>query len=206
MEEEKTKLAAEIAQLKAAPVKNDPEERATTSTPSATREPEKDLEAAQAEVERMKKRVDNAERELEYTRGAYQNASQAANDLGNENRELAVRIKGLEHKASENLLTIHKVNVENQVKQLIKANDELAVVLRERESEIDRLREEMRVLKTRRETRQSSVPKSPRMGVMSPRARMQGGLSRGSSPVQLEAGLQMFGQQAGNGRWGHLRD
>ena len=206
LEEEKTKLAAEISELKAAPAKCESEQRSTTAEAVEPTEPEKALEEARAEVQRIKKRVDNAERDLEYTREAYQNASQAASDLGNENRELVVHLKDLEHKASENLLEVHRVNVDNRVKALARANDNLAVVLKEREGEIDRLREEVRVFKTRRETRQSSVPKSPRMGVMSPRARMQGGLSRGSSPVPLEAGLQMFGQQAGNGRWGHLRD
>ena len=184
-------------------------EQATATEPAAPAEPthpEKDWEAAQTEVLRIKKRVENAERDLEYTREAYQNASQAASDLGNENRELAVRISDLEHRASENLLAVHKANVENQVKELVRANDEVAVTLREREAEIDRLREEVKAFKARRETRQASVPRSPRMGVMSPRARMPGGLSRGSSPVPLEAGLQMFGQQGGNGRWGHLRD
>lgn len=209
LEVEKAKLAAEVAELKAAPPANPAGEQATTTEPTVPAEPtdlEKDREAAQAEVLRIKKRVENAERDLEYTREAYQNASQAASDLGNENRELAVRVKDLEHRASENLLAVHKANVENQIRELVRANDEVAVTLREREAEIDRLREEVKAFKGRRETRQASVPRSPRMGVMSPRARMPGGLSRGSSPVPLEAGLQMFGQQGGNGRWGHLRD
>lgn len=206
LEEEKSKLASEVAELKAAPAKDSAEDKTATVEPPEASSPEKDIEAARAEVQRITKRLENAERDLEYTREAYQNASHAASDLGNENRDLAGRIKDLEHRASENLLAIHKVNIENQIKVHIRAAKELEVVLREREGEIDRLREELRAYKMRRETRQSSVPRSPRMGVMSPRARMPGGASRGSSPAPLDGGLQMFGQQAGNGRWGHLRD
>lgn len=145
------------------------------------------------------------ERELGFTRDAYQTASHAASDLGNENRELVARNKDLEHRASDNLRQIHEANNRVQVEEYLRVQDELEVQLREREMEIERLREELKALKMRRETRQSSVPRSPRMGVMSPRAGR--GASRGSSPALDSPGLPIFGQQGGNNsRWGHLRD
>lgn len=207
LDEEKAKLVDEVAELKAAATRGASGEQPTAAEPAESSGPEGDLEASRAEVQRLKKRVENAERDLEYTRDVYQTASRAAGDLGNENRNLEARIKDLDHRASENLLAVHKMNVENQVTELVRTTDELLVTLREREAEIDRLREELKTYKMRRETRQSSVPRSPRMGVMSPRARgVGGGVSRGSSPAPLEAGLQMFPQQVGNGRWGHLKD
>lgn len=159
-------------------------------------------------MQRVKKQVEAMERELDYTREAYQTASQAASDLGNENRELATRNKDLEHRASDNLRRIHEASGQAQVAEYLRVQDELEVQMREREAEIERLREDIKAMKMRRETRQSSVPRSPRMGVMSPRAGGgRGAASRGSSPALDSPGLPIFGQQGGNNsRWGHLRD
>ncbi|SPN97601.1 uncharacterized protein DNG_01113 [Cephalotrichum gorgonifer] len=203
-EEEKAKLVAELVEIKAAPAPavREPGQgpTAAASEPAAASDLEKALEASEADIERYKKRYENSERDHDYTRQAYQNASRSAEELANENRELAAQVKDLTHKASENLRAIHETNVKSQVSALGRVNDELAVTLKEREWELDRLREELKVYKARRETRQSSVPRSPRMGVMSPRTgrAVQGGASRGSSPVQLETPQ--------NHRWQHLRE
>jgi hypothetical protein len=225
-EEAKSKLSDEVTKLKAAlPQKESTDNPGATeavpySSPS-TKPPQEGQEAnpqdeklkqATVEVQRLTRKVENAERDLDYTRQAYQNASQSASDLGNENRELSARIKDLEHKASENLRQIHETNLRNQIDQLGKINDEQTTTLREREWELDRLRDEVRVLKAaRRETRQSSVPRSPRMGMMSPRTGGRVSASRGSSPAPISEvgsgpGVPLFNQQPGNGRWGHLRD
>ncbi|PKS07946.1 hypothetical protein jhhlp_006558 [Lomentospora prolificans] len=233
LEETKSMLAKEVTQLKSALPPKEPSEPAPTGTTDApaptstsintgtvqeetvSNPGDEQLKKAQAEIQKLAKKVESAERDLDYTRQAYQNASQSASDLGNENRELSAKIRELEHKASDNLRQIHQINLETQVGRLAKLNDEQAATLREREWELDRLRDEVRVLKAaRRETRQASVPRSPHMGMMSPRTAGRavvgagGPTSRGSSPASAvdTTGMQMFGQQPGNGRWGHLRD
>lgn len=248
-QEAKSKLAKELAELKATHASNEPRDgpapaasagaapapatnpataeppeapvAGTLPEPDSSKPEDERLKQAEVEIQKLTKKVESAERELDYTREAYQNASQSASDLGNENRDLTGRIADLEHKASENLRQIHQINLENQAARLARLNDEQAATLREREWELDRLRDEVRILKAaRRETRQASVPRSPHMGVMSPRAAgramtagaatpgVGGPPSRGSSPAAATdaSGVPLFGQQPGNGRWGHLRD
>ncbi|CAI4213761.1 unnamed protein product [Parascedosporium putredinis] len=225
-QEAKSKLAKELAELKATHASNEPSDGPAPAAlaGAAPRLPRmQQLQSLRKRPRDPEAYEEGGERgaELDYTREAYQNASQSASDLGNENRDLTSRIADLEHKASENLRQIHQINLENQAARLARLNDEQAATLREREWELDRLRDEVRILKAaRRETRQASVPRSPHMGVMSPRAAgravtagaaapgVGGPPSRGSSPAAATdaSGVPLFGQQPGNGRWGHLRD
>ena len=181
---------------------------------------------AQAKIDSLEKKLANKEKELEYTRGVYQSGAQSAVEMQAENAELQARVSELEKKASETLVQVHRTQATSRTREFQRMLEERVNIVREREREIERLREELRAAKNgRRETRQTSVPRSPRLGMMSPRTVGRGGgvvggpASRGTSPAPHTAfeavvaggqagvvGMQFFNPQQGNGRWGHLRD
>jgi len=193
---------------------------------------EKELAEAQEKVQSLEKKIITTERDMEYSRGAYQTASTEASKLGIEKRDLISKITELEKRASENFLKVHKINSRNADEQYYRQLEEKNETIRERERDLERAREELRHIKNgRRETRQASVPRSPRpgAGVMSPRPpRIIGGQGPGSRPTSPPAGAGVFSetggagapnaaasagpgmtfltQPTGNGRWGHLRD
>lgn len=210
---------AEIAKLKDQAVKA----AETTETAASPGSPAQELREALEAKEKLIKKLESSEKELEYIRGVYQNASQRAAEMQAENAELEEQVKELKKKSSETLLEVHRIQAADTVHEFQRMLEEQTHTVREREREIERLREEVRALKNgRRETRQASVPRSPRLGIMSPRtgrAGIGGGgsASRGTSPAPMTAafdaapqgqviGMQFFTQQTGNGRWGHLRD
>ncbi|KIH88019.1 hypothetical protein SPBR_06331 [Sporothrix brasiliensis 5110] len=135
------------------------------------------LKEAQDRVTILERKSSNADNDLSHARRAYQDASNAAADLSAENRNLNARIKELEHRASDNLVKIHEAQNRNESEAARQQWAEAVTMLGERERELEWAREELRVLKnSRRETRQQSVPRSPRLSVMSPRT-----VGRGSS-------------------------
>ncbi|KAK4241274.1 hypothetical protein C8A03DRAFT_41329 [Achaetomium macrosporum] len=181
---------------------------------------------AVATVEKLEKKVRMAENEAEYSRKAYQDASNAHSELDRENQALRGKITDLERRASENLLKIHQIQAQNEMTEVNRQLDELRAMLEDRERELERAKEELKIIKNgRRETRQGSVPRSPRLSVMSPRpGRVIGGAgSRGTSPAPLMSSDGPTGTAApglpnlasnffphavsnNGGRWGHLRD
>lgn len=194
---------------------------------------EEEAAAAQKKAAGLEKKVASHQTDLDYAREAYQTASNAAVDLTADNKELRERIKELELRASENLVLVHRTNRTAEVDQFYNLWLEQQAIAKDRERELERTKEEVRQLRNgRRETRQQSVPRSPRMGVMSPRPpRVQGAgagfgsgggngngggggpSSRGTSPAPgayesapMPPLPTFFGQPSGNGRWGHLRD
>ncbi|KAM0246619.1 hypothetical protein ACHAQJ_010143 [Trichoderma viride] len=197
-------LEATVARLTEEPNASDPQDTPLAKT-------EKLLQETQAKVAVLEKRLENAHKEADYIRSLYQDAGETASGLKSENNQLRSQNEDLGKKASENSVRIHEIQERNTIKIYLEQAAELKVQIREREIELDRAREELRQLKNgRRETRQSSVPRSPRMGMMSPRtiARAYGGpASRGASPAAGASveGMQFYGQQPGNGRWDHLR-
>ncbi|KAK4137637.1 hypothetical protein BT67DRAFT_460186 [Trichocladium antarcticum] len=186
----------------------------------------KERDDAVATIEKLNKKVLAAQNDLEYSRKAYQDASNAHSELSRENAELRTRAADLEQRAGANLVRIHQLHADNERAAVGAQIDELQALLDNRERELDRALVELRALKNgRRETRGSSVPRSPRTaaaaGVMSPRLpgravtgsrgtspALPGGLSSdGSTPVP--SGMTYFqapGAGAAGGRWGHLRD
>lgn len=178
----------------------------------------KELQEAKAKVEALEKKLASSKKDLDYSRDAYQNASTSASEIGIENRELKERIQELEKVAGDNLTRAQQIQSQNESRETLRELDELKAIVKERERELDRLREEVRQLRNgRRETRHPSVPRSPRLGVMSPRvSRSAGGgaHSRGTSPSSYggpdagaaAAGMTFFNQVPGGGRWDHLRD
>ncbi|KAK0727946.1 hypothetical protein B0T26DRAFT_672552 [Lasiosphaeria miniovina] len=174
----------------------------------------KDLEEAQSKAQSLEKKLASAQKETEYSRAAYQDASNSFVELKAENQELRAKVEILAKRADENLVRIHQINADNQVDATRRQTDKLHAIIREREREIERARDELRVIRSgRRETRQVSVPRSPRPGVMSPRpsrAVVGGAGSRGTSPAPFDGAAgpatTVPGMTFNNGRWPHLRD
>lgn len=186
---------------------------------------EQELLETKTKLAALEKRMVTTTNEMEYSRSAYQNASNAHTELSNENSALKRKIAELERKASDNVVAVNQINADQEKKFLSKQNDEYRALIRDRERELEVARAELRHLKSgRRETRQASVPRSPRTttGIMSPRTtvgRRGGGgnavdtaaSSRGNSPAPGNAS-DGNGNGNGNGgmnfnpRWGHLRD
>ncbi|KAI0011058.1 hypothetical protein F4779DRAFT_626738 [Xylariaceae sp. FL0662B] len=187
---------------------------------------EKDLEEHKSKVQSLEKRVALAQSDMNYAKDAYQNASQRATELQAENRVLERRVEELSRKADENIVEINRIQSENEVTELVRMLNEQKTIVREREVELGRVKDELRTLKNgRRETRQNSVPRSPRLsalGVMSPRngarghSNIGGASSRGNSPAPplgvfespggVLPNMSSFNQQSGNNRYSHLRD
>ncbi|KAK1760813.1 citron Rho-interacting kinase [Echria macrotheca] len=199
-------LEAELAEIKAY--------LAGSSNPDAAKlaQAEKALEEAQAKVQTLEKKIVSVQGDAEYCRVAYQDASSGAAELGKENLEQKEKIKELERRASENLLKIHEINAKQAEEATLRQMEDMRAMLENRERELDRTREELQKLKNgRRETRQASIPRSPRTGVMSPRngrgVGSGGSGSRGTSPAPAhdaassaqQAGMT-FLQQPGH-RW-----
>ncbi|KAL2118930.1 hypothetical protein VTJ04DRAFT_5889 [Mycothermus thermophilus] len=141
-----------------------------------------------ATLDKLEKKVQSLQNELDYSRKAYQDASNAHTELSNENKQLRTRVADLERRASENLLRIHQIHAQTEAQEASRIIDELRATLENRERELDRAKEELRLIKnTRRETRQGSVPRSPRTtAMMSPRpsrAAAAAAGSRGTSPA-----------------------
>ena len=207
-------LQATVARLMANP--NGGEEE----TPLARTQ--KLFQEAQDKVQMLEKRLENAHKDADYARSLYQDATMSSGALRGENADLKEQVSDLSKKTEETLGKVHKLQSENVTKQYLRQIRDLKALVREREIELDCTREELRQLKNgRRETRQVSVPRSPRMGLMSPRTGRAaygtgggGSTSRGTSPTPastaegtgLLPGAQFMGQQPGNGRWNHLRD
>ena len=180
---------------------------------------ENKVEELEQLAQKEEKRASNACGDLEFARQQYQNASKAASELGIKNAELEKEKRELEAKASENLRKIHEANTKGQATSLMRQLKEKDLMIRDREAAMQRLEEQLAVLRNgRRETRQSSVPRSPRLGItsMSPRPGVQftsgrtiPGGSRGESPASGPGGAygDAVGLGAGiSGRWGYLRD
>ncbi|KAJ8107981.1 hypothetical protein ONZ43_g6564 [Nemania bipapillata] len=203
-----------------------------SSNPDLVRmaELEKNLSMAKAEVQRLETRTKVMQSDTDYSKNLYQQASQRATELAAENRSYETKIQGLQRKADENIVEVNKVQSRNEVRELAQQVKEQKTMVREHVVELNRVKEELRALKNgRRETRQSSVPRSPRLnslGVMSPRNGTRGpsamggpSSSRGTSPQPPMAvfdgpagsgnGVQnaaLFNQGPGANRFAYLRD
>jgi fumarate hydratase class II len=170
-------------------------------------ENEKLFQETNAKVQVLEKRLETSHKNEEYVRQLYQDATASTSALRAENQTLKEVSEDLKKKASDNLRSIHEINNNNASREYLRQISDLQTRLKDREMELDRAREELRQLKNgRRETRQVSVPRSPRMGMMSPRPGRTafGASSRAGSPVP--AYDNATGVQPGNGRFSHLRD
>ncbi|KAK7954344.1 hypothetical protein PG996_015228 [Apiospora saccharicola] len=186
---------------------------------------EKDLQEATDKLASLEKRLALRDNDYCYLQDRYQEASESAAGLANEKLALERRNEELARKADNNILLINQTQSRNENKELSRQVKEQRTIVREREMELGRVREQLAAYKnTRRETRQSPVPRSPRLGVLSPRnaggsrahshSAVMGTGSRGTSPAAPSGayeggggnGPQFFGQNGGNGRYSHLRE
>lgn len=212
LNEQVEKLKSQLAEARAA--------LADSSNPELVKwaQTERELADARAKIESLEKKINLVQKEAEYSRSAYQDASNRFGELNQENNTLKSNITELERRAGENIVKIHEINARAQQEMDARRWDEMRALLQDREREIALLRDENRHLKnTRRETRGGSVPRSPRTAMMmSPQPR-RGGFaagatpSRGTSPapVSSDGSTPVPGMTylpPGNGRWGHLRD
>lgn len=164
-----------------------------------------DLKAAQEKAASLERQLKTSQDDGSFARARYQDASDKAAALGEENTELKLQVKSLETRANDNIVEIHRINAQRMETDLRQRYENERKVRLDREKEIDRKAEEMRNYKAKfgsRETRGSSVPRSPRVRQMS---------SRNTSPVGD------YGANGGNGngalggslfgpRGAHLRD
>jgi len=174
-----------------------------------------ELITVRKENERLQKRLASLQSEAEYMRGNYQNASSAAADAVNELNELKEENEVLQRKASDNARRIHEIQASNEIKQHLETVEQLEAEMAEKDRELEKKNEELRaLLNGRRQTRGTSVPRSPRMGTMSPGQRpisrvLSGVGSRGNSPAPGD-GAPFRGtfsdalfQPPGSNRWGN---
>ncbi|KAI5918900.1 hypothetical protein F4810DRAFT_548054 [Camillea tinctor] len=169
---------------------------------------EKELEKAKAKAQQLEKQVAIVQNDMEFTKNQYQTASQRAMELSAENRGLEQQIAKLRQRADANIVEVNRIQSRREVKELTRMLQEQRTIVREREAELNHVRDELRIRSSRRETRQSSVPRSPRLSalsVMSPRngsvripSAMGGGSSRGGSPA-YDSGSGGPGGYAGGG-------
>jgi chromosome segregation ATPase len=178
-----------------------------------------ELRAARLDVEKAQKKIGNAQNDMEYMRNNYQKASSAAAEMRNDLDELKSQNAVLSRKASDNAVEIHRIQSKNEIRQYLQIISELEVEKAEVERELEKKSEELRtLLNGRRPTRGTSVPRSPRMGTMSPgqtsrpMARVLGVGSRGNSPAPgNESGFRgpgtfgdaLFAPPGAANRWGN---
>ena len=145
-----------------------------------------------ADKERLEKRVASVQGNFDFTRDAYQKASSHVTELNSEINDLKEENVVLRRQASENRVRISEIQRASEARQREERIEELEALLKDRERELAKKSEELKIKTNgRRETRGTSVPRSPRLGsgAMSPRpqfARTAGG-SRGASPAPGEA-------------------
>lgn len=231
---EKTKLAEENAELKRklAEARDTLMSSENPDIASMTRMQD-ECEKTQEKNAELEKKLSIVEENLEFVRERYQQASNSGAGLSVEKTELERRIEVLDRKADENVFRINQMQAQNETHELARQLREQRHIVRDREAELHRVKEQLGAMRSgRRETRQSSVPRSPRLGslgVMSPRNaagrganqtsnNASGAASRGTSPTAAGAldavagsagaalGPGLFGQNTGNGRYAHLRD
>lgn len=140
---------------------------------SKTAQLERNLEEADAKIAALENKVAHAEKDRAYFSDRYQEASRGTRELISENAELKQEVEDLRRRASDVRVKVNEIQSRREARELARQLAEQKAIVREREAELNRVRDEMRSAKNgRRETRQSSVPRSPRLGslgVMSPR-------------------------------------
>ncbi|KAI0833031.1 hypothetical protein F5Y06DRAFT_301294 [Hypoxylon sp. FL0890] len=176
---------------------------------------EKELERTKSRIQQLEKKVGNTEKDLEYAKNAYQDASKRAAELNGENRVLEQRVEALDRKAKANVVEVNRIYAASESEELLRLLNEQKLTVRDRDAELSRLKDELKTLKeSRRTTRQSSAPHSPRLPAFnSPRngGRGKGGSSsRGTSPAPPPTGVFETGAGSGtpapNNRASHLRE
>lgn len=167
LSEEKQELAAKLQELA----------RSDNPDTTAAAQRELDLASSRENATNLEKQLAFQKKNAEYARSRYQDASDKAASLGEDNTALKSRLAELEKKASDNVVKLRGLSVDAARRDVIRLYEEEKAQRVSAERELERKNEELRGFKSRfggRETRGSSVPRSPRVRQMS---------SRNTSPV-----------------------
>lgn len=185
-EKERVQKALELSQAKATRLSEEKQELATklqelassdNPNKTAAAQRELDLASARENAASLEKQLAFLRKDVEYARSRYQDASDKVASVDEDNTTLKNRVAELEVKASDNVLKLRGLSVDAARKEALRLLKEERERRRSAESELERKNEELRGYKSRfggRETRGSSVPRSPRVRQMS---------SRNTSPV-----------------------
>lgn len=185
-EKERVQKALEISQAKAIKLSEEKQELVTklqelasSDNPDTTAAAQRELDLASAREHAagLEKQLAFHKKDVEYARSRYQDASDKAASLDEDNATLKSRVAELEVKASDNVVKLRGLSVEAARKDALRLLREERERRQSAERELERKNEELRGYKSRfggRETRGSSVPRSPRVRQMS---------SRNTSPV-----------------------
>lgn len=167
--EEKAALETELAAARAA-ISN-------SSVPEAAAlvQAEDKIKSLEEENSKLTKKADSVQNTLNYIQDAYQKQSSHLTELQSELQDLTRENEILKRQASDNKVKIAEIQGKYATEQLNERIDELEAQLRETVRDRDKTKEELRIRTNgRRETRGTSIPRSPAMGnsasgTMSPR-------------------------------------
>lgn len=132
-----------------------------------------------------KKKAD-ADKLAEFVKEQYRQASDAAMNATNDLAAKDAIIADLTRKADDNRVICAQAQAASEKEESDQRISELEALLQDREDELSRKRDELKVRGTRRETRGGSVPRSP---AMVPSPRVTGSRSRAGSPAVGELGV-----------------
>lgn len=176
-----------------------------------------EVDRVHSENEKLNKRLANMQKDLDYMRAQYQNASNAAAESASEAQGVQNLVEELREKADGNRVRVHEIQHGNEIAAHLQTIKELKAEKEDLEREVEKKDAELKaMLNGRRPTRGTSVPRSPRMGgTMSPGpARpigrvIQSSGSRGNSPGPADFNPGRFEAalfQGPTARWGnHLQ-
>ena len=164
---------AELAHLRAEKAIVDAELAEARATLSSSSIPEiaeqsrlkEELAKANAEKQRLQKRISSMQNDYDYIRDIYQKSSSKAAEAANELREVRAEMELLREKADANIVRVHEIQRDNEIATYLQRLKQKTATIVELEREVDRKVEELKaVMNGRRATRGTSVPRSPRMG------------------------------------------
>ncbi|KAK3707652.1 hypothetical protein LTR37_012000 [Vermiconidia calcicola] len=149
------------------------------------------LEKAQAlaDKEKLMLKLEQANKDLEYVRGLYQNSSNSAQQLASQNSAMENQLAVAQNRATGEQAKLRQMGYDAFTTNLRDENKKMKTMLKDGEAAIKFRDEEIAKLKEasrgRMGTRGTSVPRSPRIG--SPTKMMDGRAgSRQTSPVAVE--------------------
>ncbi|KAK3702475.1 hypothetical protein LTR37_014837 [Vermiconidia calcicola] len=144
---------------------------------------------ALADKEKLMLKLEQANKDLEYVRGLYQNSSNSAQQLASQNSAMENQLAVAQNRATGEQAKLRQMGYDAFTTNLRDKNKKMKTMLKDREAAIKFRDEEIGKLKEasrgRMGTRGTSVPRSPRIG--SPMKMMDGRAgSRQTSPVAVE--------------------
>ncbi|KAK7711004.1 hypothetical protein SLS63_012841 [Diaporthe eres] len=185
-EKEKAQKSLDISQARATKLLEEKQELearlqelANSDNPNTTAAAQRELDLASSweNAATLERQLAFLKKDVEYARSRYQDASDKAAALGEDNTALKSQVAELEKRASDNVVKLREMSADAARQDAWRLYQDEKTQRLSAERELDRKNDELRNYKSRfggRETRGSSVPRSPRVRQMS---------SRNTSPV-----------------------